>query len=64
MFASCFKTFIDVNPIQLLRDIMLLVRDVLAVTNDFLHLQMVSQLINFINLSIGEPQKDKIANIN
>ena len=59
MNASFFKSTIEnINPVKLMRDIIRVIRDALAIANDFLHLQIVDQIIDCINVILGDTQYD------
>lgn len=63
MSDSFFKAVSNLEPIKLFKDIIIIVRDVLEVSNNFMHLQMISQLINFINLALDKFQENPKPNI-
>lgn len=58
MNLSFFKPLLSVNKVQLMRDILRVVRDVLAVANNFFHLKMISRVIDIINLNLGDQQNN------
>lgn len=54
MCAQFFQPVL--NPINLLRDIIRLIRDAVAVANDFLNLQMLSDFVQLVNDVLGDVQ--------
>jgi hypothetical protein len=60
MCASFFQPkAASFNPVDLMKDIIRLVRDVIAIADDFLQLQMLDQLIDFINAGLGDNQNNE-----
>ena len=57
MCISFFKLD-ELEPIKILQDILRIVRDILALTNDFIHIKLLDDFIEFINVSLGDTQSD------
>lgn len=58
----CARFFQPVrNPINLLRDIIRLVRDAVAVANDFLDIAMLARFVQFVNDVLGDIQRDDLS---
>jgi hypothetical protein len=53
------KSIQALNPINLIQDVMRLVRDAVAVVNDFLGLQWLNILIQFVNGVLGDKNSDR-----
>ena len=54
----CVQFFQTPNPFQLLRDIIRLVRDALAIANDMIHIDLLDSFIQLINTALGDEQND------
>lgn len=61
MNYSFFRAVSNINFNQLVRDIVRVIRDVLAVVNDFFEISVLSRIIDFLNDALGDIQNNPAA---